>query len=137
MIREDHFCKGFVMREGHPSRVAAGVSLLHQLEITNHVLVVKWIAVKLFEQVEGDVRFVLHQRITNYVELIVESDWVDLMSHSLQRGTHVVLSFYFDLFFITEAIERIGWDEILMHQNNDAELFFGFECHRAVQTAIR
>ena len=63
MIRKDHLRQRLVVGEGHAARITTGVCLLHQLEITDHVLIVKRITVKLFEQVERDVRFVLEQRV--------------------------------------------------------------------------
>jgi hypothetical protein len=84
VIGEDHFSECLIVSQGESAWITAGVCLLHQFEVANHMLVIQRITMKLFEQVEGDVRFVLHQRITNHVQLIVKTDGINFVSHLLQ-----------------------------------------------------
>src|SRR5581483_5226417 len=58
VISEHHFRERLIAANGQASRIATRVRLLHQFEIADDVLIVKWVAVKLFEQIESDVRFV-------------------------------------------------------------------------------
>ena len=85
MIGEQHFRQRLVVGQGHAARIAAGVCLPHQFQITNDVLIVKRVAMKLLEQIESDVRLVLHQCIANYVQLVIEPDRVNIMAHLLER----------------------------------------------------
>jgi hypothetical protein len=89
--------------------------------------------VKLLQQIKGDVRLMFHQCIADHIQLIVETDGIDVVAHLLERRANVVFSFDLYLVFVTEAVERIGGHEILMDQNNNAKLLFGFESHRAVK----
>src|SRR5687767_5372389 len=114
VIRKDHLRQRLIVGQCHTARITTGVSLLHQFQITDDVLIVKWITVKLLEQVESNVRLVFHQRIADIVELIVQTDGIDLMAHLLQGRDHVVLSFYFQLFFVGETIQRIRRHEVLV-----------------------
>ena len=52
----------FVMSQQQTTRIATGVVLLHQFQITDDVMVVDTDAMKLFQQVEPDVRFELFGR---------------------------------------------------------------------------
>ena len=51
------------MRERQSARITTCIRLLHQLQITDDVLIVKRITMKLLEQIKGNVRLVFHQRI--------------------------------------------------------------------------
>ena len=133
MIREDHLRQRFVVRERHPARITARVRLLHQLEIADDVLIVKRITMKLLEQVERDVRFVLEQRIADHVELIVETDRIDLMAHLLQRRNNVEFSLDFQFFFVGETVQRIRRDEIFVHENDDAQFLSRLKGHTAMR----
>src|SRR6185312_9635921 len=87
------------------------------------------ITVKLLQQVEGDMRLVLHQGVADYVQLIVKTDGINLVAHLLQRRGHVVFSFDFGFIFVGESVERVGRDEVLVHQDDNAQFLFRLESH--------
>src|SRR5215217_6777301 len=120
------------MREGHAARITTGVSLLHQFEITDDVLIVKWITVKLLEQVESNVRLVLHQRVADDVELIVKTDRIDLMAHRLQRRDNIKLSLDFEFFFVGKTVQRIGRHEVFVNKHYDAQFLAWLKGHTAM-----
>src|SRR6185503_16350670 len=133
MIRKNHLREGLVVGEGHAARVTTGVSLLHQLEITNNVLIVKWITVKLFEQVESDVRLVFEQRVADVVELVVKTDGIDLVAHLLQRRDHVEFSSVFCFFFVGKTVQRIGRHEVFVDEHDNAQFTSRLKGHTAMR----
>ena len=58
MIGENLFRERLVFRKGQAARVASRVGKLHQFQIADDVLVEHGLAVKLFDEIEGDVRLV-------------------------------------------------------------------------------
>src|SRR5262245_37532988 len=84
VIREDHLGQGFVMGERQPAWIATRIRLLHQLKIADDVLVVKRVPMKLFEQIKGYMGLVLEQRCADDVELVVKTNRIDLVAHTLQ-----------------------------------------------------
>ena len=77
------------MRNGQAARIATGVRLLHQLQVADHVLVVQGIAMKLFQQVKGDVGLVLDERIADDTEVVIDTNRVYVMPHLLYRRDDV------------------------------------------------
>ena len=56
MVGENLLAEGLVVQKSiKPRGLPAGIRLLHQLQVTDDVLVVNRYAVEFFEQVEGDI----------------------------------------------------------------------------------
>src|SRR5438445_7729216 len=105
VMGEHHLGKGFVVRDRESAWIAAGVRLLHQLEVTNDVLIVERIAVELFKQIESDMRFEFEQRIANDAEVIVNADLIDFMAHFPEVGNHVPFRFERGYLLRTESFD--------------------------------
>ena len=61
------------MGQKQSPRVAAGVMLLHQFEVTDNVMIVDADSVKLFEEVEPDVRFKLFGCATEIPQVVINA----------------------------------------------------------------
>ena len=83
MIGEYLFCQRLIMGKSQTSRVAARVWLLHELEEADDVLIIKSIAVKFFEKVEGNLRLVLFNGLSNCAEIAAQPDRIDFVSQFL------------------------------------------------------
>ena len=62
MEGENFLGQWFVMSQQQAARITTGIVLLHQFQITDDVMVIDTDAMKLFQQVEPDVRFELFGR---------------------------------------------------------------------------
>jgi hypothetical protein len=124
MIREDHFRQGFVVGQSHPAWIATGIRLLHQLEITNDVLIVERVSVKFFEQVKSDVRLVLKQSVADDIQLVVKPDGINVMAHFFQSRNDVKLRLDFQLLFFAQAVERVWRQKVLVSEHDDSQLLF-------------
>jgi hypothetical protein len=84
VISQQHFCQRLVVGERHAARVAAGIGLFHQLQIAYDVLVIERVTMKFLQQIECDVRLMLHQRIADYIQLVVKTDGINVVAHLLE-----------------------------------------------------
>jgi hypothetical protein len=100
-------------------------------------MIVKWVTVKFFEQVEGDVRLVFQQRVAYGIQLTVQADGVDLMAHALQGRDYVVLGLDLLRVFAAHPAKRFRRDQIFVHQHDNAQFLFRLEVGIPLHTAIR
>src|SRR5437762_1610798 len=133
MVGKKHFRHRLIVGQSHASRVAACICLLHQLQITDNVLVIERITVKLLEQIECDMRLVLHQRITNYIQLVIKANGINFMTHLPESRGDVIFSLDFKFLFLAETIERVWRYKVLMNENDNPQLLFGPEGHTAMR----
>src|SRR5260221_2097444 len=73
MIREQFLGERFASRKNEPARITSCVRDAQQLEQAHHILIEEHVAVKLFEQIEHDVRLELLDCIANWKKLILHA----------------------------------------------------------------
>src|SRR5262245_15519558 len=132
VVRQNLIGQSLVARQRQPARVAARVFLLHQLQEADHVLVEVWIAVELFEQVEGHVRLTLLDGVADHAELATHPDRPHLVPHVTECGDNVILCPPLFLLLALHTVERFRLDQIFAHQHNDAQFSFSFSAHNAI-----
>src|SRR5262245_15021356 len=127
MIAEDLLCQGLVMSEGQTSRVATGVWLLHELQETDDVLVIKSIAMELFQQVEGDLRLMLFNGFADCAQIASQTDGVDFVTEPLERSDHVPLCLPGKYLRWRKPVDACRWHQIFVDQHDNPQLVLW--CH--------
>jgi hypothetical protein len=108
-------------REHEPARIAAGIGHPQQFEIARDVLVVDGLAVKLLEQIEGDVRLPALDRIANRLELVFHAERPHVVPGGTQRAHDIVFSLPLVYFLFAVSLERIRRHEFRMHEDQNAK----------------
>src|SRR6185295_14438446 len=84
MISEDLLGQRLVARQGQAARIAPGILLLAQLQVTDHVLVEEWQVVELLDQVEDNVRRAACDSSADDGKIAADTRAGDLMAKLLQ-----------------------------------------------------
>ena len=132
MVVHDLLGQGLVVGQHQAARVATGVTPFHQLQIADHVLIVDGDAVELLQQIEGDPGFERIERVAQDAEIGGHAKRLHVMTHLGQRGGHIVLVLERDDLLLGETLDRLGRNQILVHQYENARRARGFlPCARA------
>ena len=81
MIREYLLAKHLVMTERQSSRVTSRIGLLHQLQVTRHVLVKQCYPVEFFQQVKSHMRFIFDDGPANFSQVITDPEGMNMVAH--------------------------------------------------------
>ena len=71
--RQNFFGQGFVVGQQQAARVAAGVMLLHQLQVTDDMVIIDTDPVELFKQVEVNMGLEVDDGPANITQVIVDT----------------------------------------------------------------
>ncbi len=85
------------------------------------MLIVERISVKLFQQIERNVRLEFEEPVTDNTQVVVNADRQNFMAHLLQRRNHVPLSFEGRNFFRRQIVDGIRRHEVFVTQNHHAQ----------------
>src|SRR5213075_3132657 len=77
MVRKDLFREGLVARERQASSIASRIRLSQKFEVAHHMLVEQGIAIKIFKQIEGNVRLKFLTCLLNDSKIARHADDVD------------------------------------------------------------
>ncbi len=115
------FGQRLVPRQQQSARVATGVSLPHELEIRDDVLVVRDDTVKFLQQIENDVGLPVADSAAQLREAVEDAEAMYVVAGFAQRGRHVVLSApLFDL-LVGPALEAFRWHQARVHYDERAQ----------------
>ncbi len=89
------------------------------------MLIVKRIAVKLFQQVEGNVRFVFQQSVADDAQVVVNADRVNVVADLFEGRDHVPLSFERRNFFRGEIVDAFRRHQIFVTKHDHAQFLEG------------
>lgn len=116
MIRP--FCQSFVSGQHQAVWIAPGIGHMQEFQIRDHVLIVERDAVKLFQQVKRNMRLPVFNRRADDSEITGGTKRVHFVPQS------------FDILFrspghrlYVPAIDRMGRDQVSMHEQQDAQPF--------------
>jgi hypothetical protein len=118
--RQQGFRQPFVARKHQAARIASGVGETQQFEVTDDVLVEYSDVVEILEQIEGDVRPPVVDRLAHDAEVFADAETLDLVAEETQVGAHVVLRFPLDLGEVVSVDVR-GRHQFPVHQGEDAQ----------------
>ena len=110
------------MAEHEATGIASGIGGLHEFEVADHVLVVHGDAVEFFEQIERKVGTVIFDRGANHAQIALHAQYVDVVAHCAKPLHHVVFGAEGRDFLLVAPLQGIGWDQVFMHENEDAQL---------------
>jgi hypothetical protein len=91
VVGEDLLGERLVAAQHEAARVAARVGDAQELEIRHHVLIVRRQAVELLEEIEGDVRLPLLDRLADDPQVAPDPERAHLVAELAQRAHDVVL----------------------------------------------
>src|SRR5262245_32850626 len=97
------------------------------------MLVEERITTELFKQVEHYMWLMLLDRAPDTAQFAPHPNRPDLMTHRPQRGDDVILGPPAFQLFVFYTSERVGRDQVLMHKDDDAQLFFRLAVHKAIR----
>jgi hypothetical protein len=92
----------------------------------------EWVAVELFEEVEGDVGRAILDGVADDAEVAVHLDRPDLVPQPAQGRDDVVLGAPHFLQLVLDAFERVRRDAAALDEHDDAELPDGVRPHSAI-----
>ncbi len=128
MIGQDFLGQALVASQHQAARIAAGVGYPQEFKVGHDVLIIDRDPVEFLEEVEGDLRLPLFDRLPNHGQVIAQAQGLHLMSHVPERRDDVILRLPLDGREIHTFPGLLRRDQVFVHERQDAEFL-----HRATR----
>ena len=90
-------------------------------------------AVKIFEEIEGNMRFVFFASVRDDGEIALKTNRVDLMTHGFEGRDNVVLGPPGLFLFFDSVVKLLGRHEPLTEENQNTQFGFRLESHNGIR----
>lgn len=122
VVAEDLLHDRLVVRQDQSGGVASRVRLTHQLEEAHDIRDVSSETGEFLEQIEHDMWFVVVDQFTEWGQVIVDPECLDLVAEVLNGGQDIVFGFPVTNVLIAHARNIVGRYQFFVHHRDYAHV---------------